>query len=247
MLAAPGLLAWANRGGATMGLPLHAAWWGAGALAVGLAVLVPRGRREGGGLERSLGRAALVAPWLSLVAHLFVAHWVHEAAFRFCNLAPVALGLTGAALHRNPPWLAGRRTDHLLAWTAGLCLLVVGQPAPELNADFAGLEGLVYSPLRGTLLGLSLLFLWALLAGRGRLHAAPAAALFTLACSGHSPAAILGAWRSMGAGLLPRTRSQWGAVSVVAAFLLLGAGAALSVLKRGAGESGEAGGAGGSR
>jgi hypothetical protein len=226
-----------------MAMPLHAAWWGAGALAVGLAVLVPRGKREAGDLERSLGRAALAAPWLSLVAHLVMAHWVHEAGFSLCNLAPVALGLSAAALHRNPRWLAGRRTDHLLAWTAGLCLLLVAETPPELSANFAGVAGLIYSPLRGVLLALSLLFLWATLAGRSRLHGAPAALLFTLACSGHSPAAILGTWRSMGTGLLPRTRSQWGAISVVAAFLLLGAGAALSILRKGAGQTGHAGGA----
>jgi hypothetical protein len=249
MLAMPGIMAAWNSRGADMERPLHFAWWGAGALVVVLAVLVPRGKREMSPLERALGRAALFAPWLSLLAHLFLSHYVHRAALRPCNLAPVILGVAAAVLHRRPA-LLDDGIGYVLGATAGLCLLLAMWSSPWLSFDLPGLEGLVYSPLRAVLLGLAVLFLWATFTGRGKLHALPASLFLTSAASGHSAGTIFGTWRTMASGLVPRTQSQWGIVSVIAAFLLLGAGAVASVFRKAAaaGQSpaGEAGGTGGS-
>ncbi|MHC4914514.1 MAG: hypothetical protein ACYTGB_03400 [Planctomycetota bacterium] len=242
MLAMPGLLAYYNRMGADMERPLHAAWWAAGALAVIISVLASRGKHEMRPLERALGRAALVAPWVSMVVHLFLSHWVHEAEFRICNLAPVVLGLAAVALHRRPKWLTNARARYLLAGTAAVCPLLTVGSADWLTFDAFGVRGLLYSPMRAVLLSLSGLFFWAAFTGRGWLHSVPASAFLTAAASGHSPAAIVTTWKAMASSLMPRSQSQWGIISVIAAFLLLGAGAAVSVYKGRAEEGAETGG-----
>jgi hypothetical protein len=58
------------------------------------------------------------------------------------------------------------------------------------------------------------------------------------ASAGHSLPAIGRTWLWLAGKLLPRSAAQWGVVALVAAFLLLAAGAALS-MARGKPEEGE--------
>jgi hypothetical protein len=238
LLGAPGALAALNRTGMSMDLPIHGGWWLLSAVFLAAFFLM---RGQGAGrpaLEASLGRAAALVLLGSLAIHTLAASWVHAADFHLSHFAPLLAALAIVSW-RLAPGRVIREVE--LAWLrAGLpaAAVILGAIFPAtLAADLPGLAGFTLSPLRAVLLALSAAYLWDYLTRRGWPRASASAALFLLASGGHSFSAIVKTGLWLGGKIIPRTAGQWGAVALVAAFLLLAAGAGLS-LRRGRGDTG---------
>ncbi|HOX05819.1 MAG TPA: hypothetical protein PK280_05415 [Planctomycetota bacterium] len=233
LLWVPALLATLNRSGADMDLAIHGGWWLVSAAALATFFLM---RGQGAGrtaLEVSLGRAAGGILLGSLAVHALAASWVYAADFTLSHLAPLCVALTVISWRASPGSFLGPKG---LAWLrAGLpvAAVVLGAASPEhLIVHFTGAAGLSFSPLRAVLLALSAACLWDFLTRRRWFRAAAALVLFLLACGGESLPAIVRTGLWLAGKVIPRTAGQWGAAALVAAFLLLAAGAGLSLRRK---------------
>jgi hypothetical protein len=233
MLAVPGVLAAFNRTGVeTMHMPIHGAWWILGMLPVAVAVILPRAKREFTRLEKVLGAAALAGPLASMLIRALAFSFVHDATFQFANLSPVLIGAAGALLWRGAGRieLKGLHTALTAAGVLGIILAAFG--GTDLEAAVPGAGGLMYSPLRSTLLALALLYLWAALMGVGLRYAPASAGCMLSSCSGHTIGAMFENWGEALGKVVPETKTGWGVLALVGAFLFLAAGGAVSLLRK---------------
>jgi hypothetical protein len=239
VLATPGIFALLARSERLSAAVVYSGWWIAGVLITAQAVLA-RSARSGQGAavppawESTLRRAWSIAPHASLTLHLAAGGWLYDVPFSLCDLGPILIAL-GAALvlvevrRISPAW-------RLRLPAAGVVLSLI-YPR-ELVVVSIG--GAVLSPLRVALLASGLVYLLG-----HRLHRSPAfawAAAFCLAAggAGDSPramaATVAAVWRTVVAWprrVVPRTAEQWGVAAVASAFVLLAAGAVVSLAKGG--------------
>jgi hypothetical protein len=220
---------------------MYALWWVVGLLPVAYDLLARADQSPARHdlVQTVIRRTYLIAPWVMLVIHLRFSHWAHHAPFAWADLAPVCLGLTIAATRAHLP-ASFQGVTRLLPVAA--LLLTIGAPAAlEWPMPFA----LPLDAIRpGALVAMGVLMTYSYLIS---LWAAGwMAAFITLACI----AFLLQTWiyavlifiARQGARLLaflanltPASAEAWGAVSVVAAFVLLALGAMVS-LRRGRAE-----------
>jgi len=166
------------------------------------------------------------APAAMALLHLWAVGYIHSIPFQPAFLAPLLLGLAATAER-------GRRA-RMLALPALAVALSLGQKA---TLGFAlGPEGPLVSPLRLALLGVAAT--WGYLAWRDRERwLAVLAAACGVAGVVHSYWSSL--WHVLGRVLAfvdarrPRDAFGWGVLAVVAAFVLLAAGARRSLADRG--------------
>ncbi len=229
-------------------LVIYLAWWVAGLLPVIAAALLWPGRSGDSAtpVRASLVLAGiyLIVPFLSVLMHVYGAGWVYNFYLASPEISPVLLGVAVAlsALRAHRPRLQILNWQVGLIFAAVLCALY-GDVTPgktrvrtSISFEFLGLH---ITAIRLTLLGASLVILHMLWL-RHRLYALVAAgtcivgavlwpnlpAIWTLATR------ILCEVGNLLARLIPTTAAQWGVTSVVAAFVLLGIGAAYSLRTR---------------
>jgi hypothetical protein len=232
MLLVPAALTAINSRGWSMVMPVHAAWWFAGLLPLGLAVLLPRPGTKHRLLEGRLGALALGAPWISMLAHLLMASWQYGEVFHFANLAPVLIGWGGVALWRRGPIMPRSGLHAILGGCGALSLLVTAFAATELQIKVPIWGNPVYSPLRATLLAVGLLYVWAAVFRAGWSYAGAGAVSVLGFLSGHSLSVITTNWIALGGEIVPGTKTGWGVLAVILAFAFLGGGALMSVLRK---------------
>jgi hypothetical protein len=241
LLGAPGVLAALNRTGMSMELPIHGQWWLVSIATLAVFFLL---RGQGAGresFETALGRNVAFLLLGSFLIHTIAASWVYAAGFHASHLAPFLAVLTVISWRMAPGQLLSPKNLALARAGLPLAAAIFGAFFPScLAADLPWLSGIAFSPLRGVMVALSVAYLWDFLARNGRRRVVAAATLFLLACSGHSVTVMVRTWLWFGSRIVPRTVGQWGAVALAAAFLLLAAGAGLS-LARGEGAGGEDG------
>jgi hypothetical protein len=247
---------------------IYAGWWLAGGLPLAYAVLVGsadvfRRRFDGraAGIDVVVARVLLVVPMLSLVAHLCLANWIYKVPFHPLNLAPLLLGLAVAIGHfdHHVATLAWRMRMQLALPFCAIALSAIKFPSDlvfQLGGNGAPGAGFGITPLRTMLVASALVYLDGLWLHRHAYFAWGAGLCLGFAGMGQSVGSIndnslhlAKSSTSVLARLIPRTLFAWGFVSVVAAFVLLALGAAVSVLRKDAGpiaveEIGGGGGAG---
>jgi hypothetical protein len=225
-------------------LAVYLAWWVAGLMPVIAAVLFwPRETAESSApAPPRMGLAAIyvVVPFLSVLLHVYGAGWVYKVYLAPPHASPVLLGLAvgvGALRARLHPAI-------ILKWQAAL---VVAALLFSLG-DHAGisfkLAGVSLTPLRLTLAGAVAVAvhviwqfdrMWAVLVAA--ISAAAATLWPNLPFLWELIVRILGAcWRFV-LRLIPVTAIEWGVTCVVAAFVLLAAGAVFSLRRKPAAES----------
>jgi hypothetical protein len=255
LFATPGVFAYVTRGG-DGALPsglAYAAWWALGIVAL-LAVLLTRGER----LNELLGEAApghewvqavvrrsfVWLPFVSLVAHLVMMHWVYEAHLHAAYVAPLLMGaavMLGAATP-NPVLKAGELALLRAALPALGVALSFDAPAEMRWMPLGGASRVVVTPLSVSL-GLAAGVYVYLYLARYALRLAILGGMAVLAYAfGPTPGQVAAAgqrWSEwvieavVGAVMraLPKTTTGWGMVAVGAAFAFLGLGAAVSLRK----------------
>jgi len=233
---------------------IYAGWWLAGALPVAYAVLVGssdvfrrRFDARPAGVDVVVARVLLVVPMLSLVAHLCLANWIYKVPFHPLNVAPLLLGLAIAVAHsdHHVATLAWRMRMQLALPFCAIALSAIRFPSDlvfQLGGNGAPNAGFGITPLRAILVASAMVYLDGLWLHRHAYFAWGAGLCLACAGMGQSVGSIndnsLHLAKSSSSQLLrliPRTLFAWGFVSVVAAFVLLAIGAAVSMLRREAG------------
>ena len=183
---------------------LYGLWWLTAALPLLRTVLRDATRAHA---DESL-RAQALWTWMPcglVLWRLWSVGYVHTLDFRAAFLTPLLLGLALAV---------GRPQQALKLMLPGLALLMSLSPSPDLHVRLLASDALAVSPLRLALAGVGLV--WLYLGWRDR--EVWLAAL-----------AIVGATLILLADSMPRDRFGWGALTLIAAFVLLAAGARRSL------------------
>jgi hypothetical protein len=211
-------LAWARAFGPRA---LYAFWWATLALPAAQRLL----REETRALGSTAGRAHAVWTWVPAalaLLHLWAVGYIHAVDFQPAFLAPLLLGLALTAGRDQPA-----RQVVLPALAA---LLSLGQGA-ALGFAVPGAGGTV-TPLRLALLGVAATWTWLAWRHRDSWLAVLAAGSGVAGLLGSSVSS-LGGWLGRPlrflVSLLPRDVIGWGVLAVIAAFVLLVAGARRSL------------------
>lgn len=184
------------------------------------------------GAEIVIGWIYLIVPFAALLVHLYSAAWVYSVPFLSLYTAPVLLGLA-CALPAFWPAMAAREAR--LEAIAIVCAIYVSLDVPR-KLMLVITPGVIVSPLRLVLIASVLVSLWQIWR-----HHRWAFAGCGVVCLG---AAVLGPtlpimWENFSLASralsgfchqsVPRTNTQWGVAAVISAFVLLIAGAAMSL------------------
>jgi hypothetical protein len=184
--------------------------------------------------QRVLGWLYIGLPFASLLAHLYSAGWVYSVAWLDAYLAPVLLGCAVALLNVEQ-WLATRQNVARLQFVLVAAALWLSLSFPR-GLIFG--EMMVLSPLRLMLLGSVLVCICAAAHHRSWSFAffgglclagvmlGPTTALIWTNLI-HLQAMLL----NLGRRAIPRTTMDWGIAAVISSFVLLLAGALLSLRK----------------
>jgi hypothetical protein len=230
---------------------IYAGWWLAGALPVAYAVLVGsadvfRRTFDGrpAGVDTIVSRVLLVVPMLSLIAHLCLANWIYKVPFHPLLCAPMLLGFAIAVGHcdTHVATLAWRMRMQLALPFCAIALSAIKFPTDlvfQLGGGTVPNPFLSITPLRMALVASALVYLDGLWLHRHAYFAWGAGMCLAFAGMGHSVGSINDNSLQMAKSsanvldrLIPKTLFAWGFVSVVAAFVLLAIGAAISVMRK---------------
>ena len=227
LFALPGIFSFAASAGLVSQTALvfpYFMWWIAAGLIVAQAALARQTQAPAtprGAIESSLRAGLAFMPHVFLALHLIGVGWVHHVSFQVAYLAPLIVGATAARMLVEFGGLG-------LDWRVPVVAMFL-----SLFAD----DGM----LPGSLMGIRLVPLHVVVAASGaayllgyRLHRLRSFAWGAALCLG-GPVLLLSAraFQAVFSAIgewMPRTGEHWGVLAVVLAFLLLAAGAAVSLL-----------------
>ena len=245
VFATPCAFRWLDGDGGSVN-PRHfyLAWWVVGLLLALYEVLARLDRRGRDPVSVAPAAAAapttayLVVPFVSLLTHVGILHYVYEVDFYSAHSAPVLLGLT-LVLNRYSPRSLLPRKD-LLALRLVLpaaAVLVSANSRWTFPLDLAH-AGLVLTPLNLAVAGAFLTYVYCFLLPHARVllpAGAAAAALYVFGPSQRQVAEVVRAMWTASADaarrVVPKTTADWGLVGLVASFVFLALGFWISLRK----------------
>ena len=212
-------------------MPMYELWWLVGLIPV-LQLMAMRGRES---QKRWIVGTFAVLPLISIIAHLATTNWVYQTEWSSANLSPLLLGLAvvGGSYDTHPATaLLRRRVQFFLPI---LAIFFALQSPHSLSFDASHIP---ITPMRLTLLASGLVYFHGLFVHRRVRFIVAGTGCFTTLFLGSNPSDINENMTSAGemtwnlfGRLLPSSTLVWGIISVSAAFVLLGIGTALSLLK----------------
>ena len=240
LFALPVVFRWMDGGSVSPGA-FYAAWWVIGLL---IPVSVEMGRRSrllrDGRWDRKTLTLYMALPWLSLVLHAGILHYVYDVRFYGAEAAPLLLGLAFLLEGVDPSKLMPRKD--LLALRLLLPAAAVGVSLNNPAALCFGLSrhgAILFTPAR--LAGGAAYMSYVLFFVRPYVmyFAAAGVAMIPVVIYGPTAQQILVAlgklWDRTGSAadrVTPKTGADWGTASIAAAFAFLGLGAAVSLRRR---------------
>jgi hypothetical protein len=185
-----------------------------------------------------LRKTFLGLPYLSLLVHLLVLHWVYKAHVYAADLSPVLLGIA-VALGRVTTTQANRvRVAVLRAGLPAAAVMLSSDPPGSLRLAPFGAWGPDVTPLLLAVATAYLVYVHLFLVRYALLFLAGGFLAGLAYLFGPSSSQVAGGakqgvdWVSDLIGrLVPKTTAGWGVTAVVAAFAFLGIGAAISLRK----------------
>lgn len=222
-------------------LAIYGAWWAIGCLPV-IATLLMRNRHyfpepQSAAYARSRAIVGMfvILPVISLLAHATTSNWVYNVRWYPANLSPLALGLAIAigGFDAHLGTLGWRMKAHFV-----LPLIAAAMSLQTPSNLVFNIGPVGFAPLRCALIGAMGVYVYGFIVHRHILFALAACVCLGMAGMGMSIRQILdnlnlGAQQSYSIfkRLLPKDRSDWGVLSMIASFLLLVAGAVVSLRK----------------
>jgi hypothetical protein len=235
----PGFFRKIGPDGTVSALGIYAVWWVVGAMPFIHDVFFGRSsaaRPPASGIASVFVKAYIIVPYLSLLAHLWIMHWVYEAPFYWSDLTPIVLGLTLVSRKLRPTAFAGRR--ELLALRAMLPVAAVLFSLDNPHALWLHFPAHTITPVALSLAAAYLVCIYCFMT-RYRFGALVAGAVAALAIACRENIATF--WRSAsGQGeqvsswlltLVPHTIEAWGFIAIIGAFVLLALATCVSFAK----------------
>jgi hypothetical protein len=226
---------------------LYLAWWVVALLPALYEVVAWLDRRRGPapggpgvGASAAPTTAYLAIPYLSLLTHLGILHYVYDTSFYGAHAAPFLLGLTLILNRVRPTGLIPRKDLLALRLLLPLAAVLVSANNPW-NFALPGVAWprLAISPLGLALAGAYLVYVYCFLWRHARLFLASGAVAAVTCVVGPSRRQIGDArstawnWTSTIADrVIPKTLADWGILGLVASFAFLGIGFWVSLRKR---------------
>lgn len=209
-------------GRAMLPLVIYVVWWLVGMLP--LAYLWADGDSEHGHdrLARSISRASLYVPSVSILVHLFMLHWLYGLPVYASYLTPLYLGVATNVVYTLAK--SSTPTRRLLQWGAPLVAVFLSSSYPDSLVFVVG-GAFVVTPLRLALLGIAAtLLIHRFLSSQPAFGWASILAV-ALMFSGHS----FDVMRMRLRRVVPDTVGEFGVAALVAAFALLALAVAVSL------------------
>lgn len=236
LLAIPCILRRIDQGAVTP-LNFYAVWWVVGLLPI-LQEIATRIWGVGHS-QRIPGAAALylILPWISLIAHVGILHYVYGVAFYGAMVAPVLIGLTLLVNRASPESTEARANLLALRGMLPLAAIVVSWNHPSVLAfSLAPVSSAHVSTTMLAAAAAYLTYVYCFLLS-SVLFFLSAGAIFALAMLfGPSPSDVrrvtwsVWSWSiGMTNRIVPKTLAGWGIVSVLASFFFLVIGAGISL------------------
>jgi hypothetical protein len=221
----------------------YAIWWIIGLLPAvyELFARLDRGRIVGvsPNAQAAPATAYLALPYVSLLLHVGILHWVYRVDYFAPDLAPILLGLTVVLNRFSPVTLLPRRDLLILRFALPAAAILV-----SMNDPFRLPMGLSYprialTPLNLAIVGAFFVYLYCFLLPYARAVLASGAAAAAVYVFGPSWQQISVAIQTMSTRmsaaadkLTPKTPGDWGVVGLIASFGFLALGFWMSLKKR---------------
>jgi hypothetical protein len=215
-------------------LDFYAMWWFVGLLPVAYDLAIRFGWIERPAYDASIGTMAaptrlyVLLPWLSMLLHLGILHYVYDVRFYLPDAAPVLLGLTVLLNQIVPKSDDVRRELNAVrvALPAVALMISVSNP-PELALPIAAMDYQI-TALRATLVGAYLIYVYCFFLRYAIWLLSGGLVVVLAGIFGPSPSEIASGFdagmRALARfirRLIPSTTTQWGIVGIVASFASL--------------------------
>jgi len=237
LFALPIVFRWQDHGDLPTRL-VYAAWWTIGMLIpLSQTLCRPAEMVSHAGWGRKMIVFYLVMPWLSLVLHLSIMHYVYGVTYYGAEAAPMLLALAFVLHRAQPSALIPRKDLAVLKFLLPIAAVLVslGDPHPLC----VGIGSLWLTPSRLTVAAAYLTIVY-FFAGAFRVHFLIAGVIAALTFIFGPSLEQTDRWATQFwtwcgdtlSRIVPKTPLQWGVTSITAAFAFLGIGAAVSLGKR---------------
>jgi len=236
LAALPGVLRHIDHGSVSA-MDFYVLWWVVGLMPVAYEIISRLCRFSQRTPATLLGDIYTALPWISLTGHLGIMHYVYGVDYFGAMAAPMLLGLTLVLNRLNPSLLATRRQLLVLRALLPAAAVLVSLNDPHLLTMVFGRHAwLVLTPTRLAISAAYLVYVYSF-ALRQAVVLVPAGIMAGLLYM-LGPTAdqwntlATWAWHDVQTGVdraTPTTATQWGTISVVAAFLFLALGAWISL------------------
>ena len=190
-------------------------------------------------LRPPIARLYVAVPFVSLLAHMAMIHWVYRAPFYGADLSPVLLGLALASASLQPSARISKSDLQLLrAALPAVALLLSRAYPPQWVLSVPG-SRLTLTPFTCTAAAAYAIYIYLFFRPHARYWLGAGCALFVASIFAPTPSQIAAfAGRAFTwvtdqlSKLVPKTAIQWGVTAVVAAFAFLSIGAVLSLSRK---------------
>jgi hypothetical protein len=243
LFATPSVLWWMNDGRGLVGAKhLYVVGWATALIPALYEVVawVDRSRVVSGVASVAPTRAYLVLPYLSLMTHIGILHYVYDQPFRGAHATPWLLGLTLILNRAQPMRLMPRKDLAVLRFLLPLAAVLVAVNNPFEFRIRSAYPSLTLTPLALAMAGAYLTYVYCFLAAHAGMFLAAGAVAGVAYVLGPSREQIgdglKAAWAwtaTLTQRLVPKTLADWGVVGLVASFAFLAIGFWVSLGKRG--------------
>lgn len=222
---------------------LYGAWWLLALIPVAYEVLAWM-NRDAATPPRQQAWAGLVnsyfaLPYLSLITHIGILHYVYDVRFYGAHAAPILIGLTLVLNRVSPTALIPRKDLLALRLLLPLAALFVSMNNPFTLYVHKSWPIFAITPLNVAILATFITYVYCFLWNYKKLFLATGVVSATCYVLGPSRVQIHAwftkAWdwsSSTAERIVPKTPSEWGVVGLVASFILLGIGFWVSLRKQ---------------
>jgi hypothetical protein len=221
---------------------LYAVWWIIGLLPAAYELLSrldrPRIASVAPDAQAAPTGAYVSLPFVSLLVHIGILHWVYRVDYVAAHAGPLLLGLAVVLNRFSPTRLVPRKDLLLLRLLLPAAAVMVSWNSRMAFSTGLRYPALVLTPANLTLVGAFLVYVYSFLLPHARLALAAGAAAGFAYVFGPSWQQVTTttqtSWdktTSLIERLMPKTLADWGAIGLVASFAFLAVGLWLSLRK----------------
>jgi hypothetical protein len=181
----------------------------------------------------------LALPYISILTHFGILHYVYDVSFYGVNAAPVLLGLTLILNRATPTSLIPRKDLLALRVLLPVAAVLVSMSTPFTFSLHATYPAIVLTPFKIALNAVFLVYLYCFFLSHARLLLSTWVAANAIYLFGPSRVQMLAVLKASwgwttntGQRLLPKTTGDWGVLGLIGSFAFLALGFWVSLTRR---------------